>query len=60
LGRISGYLKQKQPKTCVWISAVWGKRNFAKVSGNKLATELAVHESSMNLLLPRLLPYLQY
>jgi len=25
LGRISGYLKQKQPKIFVWISAVGGK-----------------------------------
>ena len=25
LGRISGYLKQKQPKTCVGVSAVVGR-----------------------------------
>ena len=25
LSRISGYLKQKQPKTCVWVSTVGGK-----------------------------------
>ncbi|HFC6098671.1 TPA: hypothetical protein ACFM56_000670, partial [Neisseria meningitidis] len=32
-GKISGYLKRKQPKTCVWVSAVGRDRNFAKVSG---------------------------
>ena len=31
-GRISGYLKQKQPKTCVWGFGCWKERNFAKVS----------------------------
>ena len=29
LSRISGYLKQKQPKTCVWVSAV-GEKEFCK------------------------------
>ncbi|HGK6023058.1 TPA: hypothetical protein ACJ3G8_002076, partial [Neisseria meningitidis] len=27
------YLGRKQPKTCVWVSAVGRERNFAKVSG---------------------------
>ncbi len=33
LSRTSGYLKQKQPKIFVWISAVGEKDFFAKVSG---------------------------
>ena len=32
LSRISGYLKQKQPKTCFWASAVGWRGIFAKVS----------------------------
>ena len=31
MSRISGYLKQKQPKTCVWISAV-GKKGILQRS----------------------------
>ncbi|WP_308073864.1 hypothetical protein, partial [Neisseria polysaccharea] len=34
-GRISGYLKRKQPKTCVGVSVVGRERNFAKVSEYK-------------------------
>ena len=37
MSRISGSLKQKQPKTFVWISAVGEERNFAKVSGYIIA-----------------------
>ena len=32
LGRISGYLKRKQPKTCVWVLAV-GEKEFCKGLG---------------------------
>ncbi|CWQ86541.1 IS1106 transposase [Neisseria meningitidis] len=32
LGKIRRYLGLKQPKTCVWVSAVGRERNFAKVS----------------------------
>ncbi|HGG8545192.1 TPA: hypothetical protein ACJJQ5_000819, partial [Neisseria meningitidis] len=32
LGKIRRYLGRKQPKTCVWVSAVGRERNFAKVS----------------------------
>ncbi|WP_341533629.1 hypothetical protein, partial [Neisseria meningitidis] len=32
LGKIRRYLGRKQPKTCVWVSAVGRERSFAKVS----------------------------
>ena len=41
LGRISGYLKQKQPKTYVWISAV-GEKEFCKGLGLFDANEWGV------------------
>ncbi|RQL38462.1 hypothetical protein COH25_11435, partial [Neisseria meningitidis] len=34
LGKIRRYLGRKQPKTCVWVSAVGRERNFAKVSNS--------------------------
>ncbi|HGO8520736.1 TPA: hypothetical protein ACLBAZ_000922, partial [Neisseria meningitidis] len=32
---IRRYLVRKQPKSCVWVSAVGRERNFAKVSACK-------------------------
>ncbi|MCG8974104.1 hypothetical protein E0W57_12580 [Neisseria meningitidis] len=34
MGKIRRYLGRKQPKTCVWVSAVGRERNFAKVSNS--------------------------
>ncbi|HFC6083085.1 TPA: hypothetical protein ACFM5D_001301, partial [Neisseria meningitidis] len=42
LGKIRRYLGRKQPKTCVWVSAVGRERNFAKVSGFQISAKNAV------------------
>uniref|UniRef100_UPI001F015B9A helix-hairpin-helix domain-containing protein n=1 Tax=Neisseria meningitidis TaxID=487 RepID=UPI001F015B9A len=45
LGRIRRYLGRKQPKTCVWVSAVGRDRNFAKVSGPAKAKAIAEYRA---------------